>query len=63
MPDVPTSLDGLVKESRQIVARLRQVYGNPPDFDYRIKDALTSFLSVYPPATQQFTLDAIFGDD
>lgn len=62
MTDVPTSLDALVADSRRIVARLRQLYGNPPDFDYHIREALSGFLSTYPPETRRFTLDAIFGD-
>jgi hypothetical protein len=61
--DIPTSLGALVEDSRRLVAALRRTYGNPPDFDHHIRNALSAFLEVYPPTVRKFTLDAIFGDD
>jgi hypothetical protein len=63
--DIPTALDELIPHSRQLIARLRRQYGNPADFDFRIRQALESFLietGQGDPRTVRFVMRCMFDD-
>lgn len=56
---IPRSLDELMRDSRDKIARLRRQYGNPADFDHHIRQQLEAFLTEghgYDKTTVRFVL-------
>jgi hypothetical protein len=60
---VPTSLDRIVRDSRERIARLRRQLQNPADFDHLVRMVIEESLAGYDPKARAFALKAIFGKD
>ena len=62
MSDLPTSMDELVRDSRDQIEALRRVYGNREDFDHFVMRAIDEHLAAsgQTPKVRAFVLKAMF---
>jgi DNA-binding NarL/FixJ family response regulator len=60
---IPTSLDEIVRDSRQRVSKLRQKFPNPGEFDHYVSEIVSETLVGYSPEVVAFVMAAIFGKE
>lgn len=60
---IPTSLDELVKDSRERVERLRKTVDNSADFEFLVSGVIREHLEGYDEEVITYTLKTIFGKD